>query len=132
MLGYIIALGDAPNTYTSYRAADDEMQVKEGELFVPSLEGYASAIPIVEDKEALRKQTHQAMFAIFALLPEVDQQAFLKSPLFVEIDNAMKVSLALGRSTVEEWVPSTPEAGALKDSLLACFPADGGSDGCVV
>ncbi|CAB5223177.1 hypothetical protein UFOVP380_11 [uncultured Caudovirales phage] len=82
----------------------------------------ANAVATGMDKEALREQTHKAMRAIFALLPLETQEAFFASPRFASINSAMGVSLELGRSKIEEWVPADPQAGALKNSLLACFP----------
>lgn len=41
---YIITLGQAPNTYTGFRAATIDMPVGEGELFVESLEGWSQEV----------------------------------------------------------------------------------------
>lgn len=43
-MGYIIVLGQAPNTYTGFRAATIDMPVGEGELFVETLEGWSQEV----------------------------------------------------------------------------------------
>ncbi len=44
-MGYIIILGQAPNTYTGFRASVDVNDVNAGELFVESLDGWSQEVP---------------------------------------------------------------------------------------
>ncbi|MFM7390277.1 MAG: hypothetical protein ACKO34_06605, partial [Vampirovibrionales bacterium] len=44
-MGYLITLGQAPNTYTGFRAASEDMDANAGEIFVETLEGYTQEIP---------------------------------------------------------------------------------------
>lgn len=39
-MGYIVTLGQEPNTYKGWRAATEDFEVNQGELFVETLEGY--------------------------------------------------------------------------------------------
>ena len=45
MPGYIITVGQSPNTYTGYRCATSDMEVNQNEQFIESLEGWSPFIP---------------------------------------------------------------------------------------
>ena len=81
MEGYIITVGQSPNTYTGYRCATSNMEVNQGEQFIESLEGYSHQI--VELPKTL-DQKRLILMSQFAALPELTRRAFKQTALDVE------------------------------------------------
>lgn len=89
-MGYIVTLGQAPNTYTGFRAASEDMEANAGELFVESLDGWSQeAITFPPTPQ----QKKQELVALFSELPLATRAGFA--------DVASKVYNALDVGDVE-------------------------------
>lgn len=97
MLGYIITLGQAPNTYTGFRAASDDMEVIKGELFVETLEGYTQVTCVSP------QQKRQQLGELFGALPIESRVAF--API------AATVYTALDMGDIEMAIYFVTQAG---------------------
>lgn len=89
-MGYLITLGQAPNTYIGFRAANEEMEANEGEVLVETLEGYTQELPTLPPTPQQKKQ---ALVALFSELPLATRAGFA--------DVASKVYNALDIGDVE-------------------------------
>lgn len=61
--GYIIQLGQVPNTYTGFRMATDTMECHDGEQFVTTLDGWRMIQPPPMPSPAIIYQGYKAWFA---------------------------------------------------------------------
>lgn len=68
MEGYIITKGTGAKKYTSFRCATSDMEVKQGEKFVDSLEGYTQQI--IE----LPKTPQQKLVELTGLIATLDYE----------------------------------------------------------
>lgn len=89
--GYIITLGERPNTYTGLRYATSISQISLGELFVESLEGWSQEAPPVLPPTPHQKK--EQLVGLFSQLPLATRAGFA--------DVASKVYNALDIADVE-------------------------------
>jgi len=121
-MGYIIALGQAPNTYTGFRAATADMEVNEGELFVESLEGWSQEAPPVLPPTPHQKK--EQLVGLFSQLPLATRAGFadVASKVYNALDIA-DVELAVYFVTLAGQAPNAD--AQLITAMLAILEAEG-------
>lgn len=100
MFGYLITLGQAPNTYTGFRTAFSDMPANDGEIFLETLEGYMQEIPVMPPTPQQKKQD---LVALFSELPLATRAGFA--------DVASKVYNAIDIGDVELAIHFVTQAG---------------------
>ncbi|MFM7389686.1 MAG: hypothetical protein ACKO34_03550 [Vampirovibrionales bacterium] len=73
-MGYVIILGQAPNTYIGFRATSEEMEANAGELFIETLEGWSQEAPPTPPISPQQKRGQ--LIALFSELPLATRAAF--------------------------------------------------------
>lgn len=84
-MGYIVSLGQQPNTYTGFRAATADMETNAGELFVESLEGWSQEVPTPTPTP---QQKRQQLVEMFSQLPLETRAMFadIASKVYTALD----------------------------------------------